>query len=211
GSGRDRAACPAVWRARGCTRCRCRSPPCGSCSGSSPQAATTVPACSPYTCPCPPCSSSSAWATSCRRARAGRRGSRRGAAAKRFGTSWRGFVAHAVAVGAFPAARPALAAGELPDHEPDHEREKDPAGEITIPDEPAHEAEHGEQPEEGNVPGHEPLHGLHASPTLPCPRLSPTSCSLPSEPRVAFARGKILPPRLRRTVHTRARLLRRPT
>src|SRR5262249_56595512 len=106
------------------------------------------------------------------------------AAAKRCGSSGRGFVSHAVPVGASPAARPALAAGELPDHEPDHEREEDPAGEITIPDEPAHEAEDGEQPEEGDVPGHEPLHGLHPSLTLPCPRLSPTSCSLPSEQRV---------------------------
>src|SRR5262249_51419341 len=107
--------------------------------------------------------------------RAGRRPSRRGGATRRRQTaSRRRFVAHAAAVGALRTARPTIAPGELPDHEPDHQREEDPPGEVTIPDEPAHEAENGEEPEEGDIAGHEPLQRLHSSLALPRPRQSIT-------------------------------------
>src|SRR5262249_6081946 len=123
----------------------------------------------PCACPHLPGSSCSAWARACRPARAGRRSSRRGGAARPRDASGRRFVAHATAVGALRTARPALAPSELPDHEPDHQREEDPPGEVTVPDEPAYEAENGEQPEEGDIPGHEPLQRLHSSLALPCP------------------------------------------
>src|SRR5262249_31822012 len=196
-SGRALAACRAAWPAPGCTRRRCQCPPCSSGSAGSPRAETMGPAGTPCACPRPPGSSCSAWARACRPGRAGRRSSRRGGATRRQSASRRRFVAHATAVGALRTARPAIAPGELPGHEPDHQREEDPPGEVTIPDEPAHEAENGEEPEEGDIPGHEPLPPLPSSLPPPPPHLPPPSPSHYSRllsNASASAREEILPP-----------------
>src|SRR5881296_3343125 len=78
---------------------------------------------------------------------------------------------HAVAIGIFRPGTPGplLASCELPSHQPDHEREEDPAGEVSVPDEPAHEAQHRKKPEGGDVASHEPLHRLDSSPSIPPP------------------------------------------
>src|SRR5207253_8802574 len=97
----------------------------------------------------------------------GEAGPRRGRAPRRDAGSRGGLVGQALALGPrSPAPSAAVAARELPGHEPYHEDDEDPAGRIQIDDEPADHAERGEEPEECDIPRRDLQHH-NTSPIAP--------------------------------------------